>query len=494
MVSISLFSIAFSPLSVVGHGVMYEPPVRNSLGLTFPEVSCAGGSCQWFNQGCTIGCKNVSGKSGLSKGGVDCEDHAEPTIQFEDKNLRTYAIGEVYHLRTPWHDWTKYHPWRYPGSAPVADPCGVAGGSFEPGSVFAGILAPLGVPQGSKGTEAPYNLPLLAKTVWIAGSTAEVAWAIDANHGGGYQYRLCPAGVPQTEACFQANTLKFVGETQWLQFGGGMNVNNRTEIPATTVPGDKVVPKGSTWRKNPIPACNSPISGGSGVWRRDNGVAIGLRTHKWNKNFSGAARHDLAYFFSAFCDAPTFEPPLPDLFGFGGSACNAEYGDRKCTHEERLRMTFDFGIVDKVEVPIVPAGDYTLSWRWDTEQTAQVWTSCADVTIKANGPTTKPFTTKQGCDICCPEKRLPCSNCTQCLNDKSGACAYCWDPLPGASTYFRTPEVSCLGHEAEDGGAPFWETGMSVEGGWSPGCPKCWSDENSCKPHFREMDVQEMVV
>ena len=30
-------------------------------------------------------------------------------------------------------------------------------------------------------------------TKWVIGSTAEVEWGIAANHGGGYQYRLCPA-------------------------------------------------------------------------------------------------------------------------------------------------------------------------------------------------------------------------------------------------------------------------------------------------------------
>ena len=39
-------------------------------------------------------------------------------------------------------------------------------------------------------------------------------------------------------------------------------------------------------------------------------------------------------------------------------------------------------IVDHVVVPKLPAGDYVLGFRWDCEETAQVWSSCADVTIK----------------------------------------------------------------------------------------------------------------
>ena len=84
------------------------------------------------------------------------------------------------------------------------------------------------------------------------------------------------------------------------------------------------------------------------------------------------------------------------------------------------------------------------------EQTNQVWTSCADVTIKPNGQGTKPFSPVRGCDICCPEKQLPCSNCTGCMHDKTGPCAYCWNPLPGYNPDYAPPP-SCLGHEASVG-------------------------------------------
>jgi predicted carbohydrate-binding protein with CBM5 and CBM33 domain len=41
------------------------------------------------------------------------------------------------------------------------------------------------------------------------------------------------------------------------------------------------------------------------------------------------------------------------------------------------------GVVsDKVLIPSdLPAGEYVLGWRWDAEETAQVWQNCADVTI-----------------------------------------------------------------------------------------------------------------
>merc|ERR1712199_132418 len=107
-----------------------------------------------------------------------------------------------------------YHPWRYPGSAPIIDPCGLAGGWYTPGADFAGGWAPPGVSQGQAGSFAPWNTSLSLKTRWVAGSTAEVAWGITANHGGGYQYRLCrlknkTANITGqvSEECFQQTPL-----------------------------------------------------------------------------------------------------------------------------------------------------------------------------------------------------------------------------------------------------------------------------------------------
>lgn len=37
--------------------------------------------------------------------------------------------------------------------------------------------------------------------------------------------------------------------------------------------------------------------------------------------------------------------------------------------------------VDKVTIPNLPEGKYILQWRWDTMNTAQVWTSCANIEL-----------------------------------------------------------------------------------------------------------------
>jgi hypothetical protein len=39
-----------------------------------------------------------------------------------------------------------------------------------------------------------------------------------------------------------------------------------------------------------------------------------------------------------------------------------------------------FQLVDRLRVPL-RKGDYLLSWRWDCENSPQVWGNCADITV-----------------------------------------------------------------------------------------------------------------
>ena len=61
-----------------------------------------------------------------------------------------------------------------------------------------------------------------------------VGWGMAANHGGGYQYRLCkiPAGGKKdlTEECFQQTPLKFHGDVQWTQ--EGQDTSTKKVFPA----------------------------------------------------------------------------------------------------------------------------------------------------------------------------------------------------------------------------------------------------------------------
>jgi len=255
--------------------------------------------------------------------------------------------------------------------------------------------------------------------------------------------------------CFQAHPLDFAEDASYIQYGNhGRDVNNRTQIPAVTLSGDKVVPKGSQWRRNPIPPCDVPVSGGA------------LKTG---------------------CPFPTFHPPIPggvgEAYGFGGGSCQGE--GVHCTPEQFKQQTFEFSIVDKLKIPSdLPEGDWVVGFRWESEQTPQVWQSCGDVTVKSSGPATKPFTPTTGCTMCCAPK-APCSNCTACTDDKTGACAYCYSPLKGYAP--GIPDIVCLGHEAPDGTAVDWMPGDAVDTPWSPGCSSCWKN-GQCEATFREFE------
>jgi hypothetical protein len=442
--------------SASAHGVMYEPPARQSGGLNILKPACAGGSCLWFNQGTSIGCPKATGGGEVWPDVAVCSNPAEPTIGIKEHDLRTIGLNPLSGIL----DWTKHHPWRYPGSASVegGDPCGLAGGWYTKGAWGNGGDAPPGAPQGEPGSTTKLFPKLLEQTVWIAGSVVEVGWGITANHGGGYQYRLCPANETTTEECFQRHPLDFVGETQWIQYGHGMDANNRQDIPAVTLTGSRVIPVGSTWRRNPIPACNTPITVG----------ALGTP-----------------------CLGPAFKPPISggvgEAYGFGGGMCQ---GGIPCTAKKFGKENFDFGIVDKVRVPDLPAGDYVVGFRWDSEQTPQVWQSCGDVTIKTSGTGTKSFAPTRGCTFC--SGQAPCGNCSGCVDDQIGACAYCYKALEGYAP--GIPPIHCLGHETTDGRAPDWQPGDQHKTPWSPGCTSCWNEEGATEPHFREFEIETTVV
>merc|ERR1712198_354375 len=258
----------------------------------------------------------------------------EPTL---DRSLRTYQ-NIVYNGIE--FDFTKNNPWRAPGAAYIHSPCGVAGGN------------PYGCPEGQPGDNCagggfsygPFaedlEYPKASVTEWKRGSVVEAAWGIIANHGGGYSYRLCkvPAEGQSglTEECFQKTPLKFHSDQQWVQYGE--DVNQRVDFKAyrTDV---GTTPPGSQWTRNPIPAC----AGSDGGYLLPTPICS---------------------------DGTQFEPPLPGLEGYG------EIVSAPGT------PTFMFSIGDYLEVPEdLEAGDYVLSFRWDCEQTSQVWATCSNIRI-----------------------------------------------------------------------------------------------------------------
>jgi len=262
---------------------------------------------------------------------------ADPTL---DESLRTYQDIEYGGTVI---DFTKNNPWRSPGAAYIHSPCGVAGGN------------PYGCPEGSPelpGYDCPgggfsygpfaeqLDFPKAKVTEWKRGSVGSAAWGIIANHGGGYSYRLCKVPAEGhsglTEDCFQQTPLRFSSDRQWVQYGE--DESTRAEFPASRTDVG-TTPPGSQWTRNPIPACLSPDGG---------------------------------YFEnSTECTHGTqFEPPLPGLSGYGELVSAPGV------------PTFLFSIGDYLEVPEhLEPGDYVLSFRWDCEQTSQVWTTCSNIKI-----------------------------------------------------------------------------------------------------------------
>lgn len=356
---------------VAGHGHMTHPPPRDGSTMATAgncklpneprDLSPEDGQCRWFSQGGQPGC-DVVPIDGTQFEANPCKTPMEPTVT--DPMARTWKYeGGVL-------DWTKYNPWRSPGFAPILSPCGMAGGgpTYHPEN---GALPPKGIPQGMDGRDLP-ELDTV-ETLWPQGSVQEVSWSVHANHGGGYAYRLCPRDREATEECFQQHHLQFASDQSWIQYGA--DVTNRTAFTTYRIT-EGTNPKGSQWTRAPIPACGD-ASGGEGCAETWGEAVPGCGPNPGDKNASRGF---------VCTEPPMFEPPLPGLFGYGWSACFDGSGDggSVCTEEQRKyeEEKFKFNIIDKVVIPQhLPVGKYMLSFRWDCEQTPQVWAQCADVTI-----------------------------------------------------------------------------------------------------------------
>jgi len=242
-------------------------------------------------------------------------------------------------------DFWYYAPWRSPGLAPVTDSCGTAGGVLPgqgPSSAGADYTPTINAKNGDLGSKLP---PLPTETVWTAGSAVEVSWNQKAFHGGGYAYRLCPADQELNEDCFQKMHLNFTGNSslRWGGPGGEQTFFNTTEKGWDVSVG--TVPEGSMWRKNSIP--------------RD--------PHAW-----------AGY-------GPSFEPVCEE-----SEACKNQHGPGapaigvcKCSGDAVGHVSL-LEIVDMIQIPAnLKPGNYVLGWRWDCEESTQIWASCSDVKIVA---------------------------------------------------------------------------------------------------------------
>ena len=257
----------------------------------------------------------------------------------------------------------RHNPWSAPGNAPVADACGLAGGWpwGNNGAEAGNYVNTTHAKHGQNGTLLP---PLDSGIEWEIGGEAEVSWQVRNNHGGGYSYRLCPATEPLTEACFQRYPLNFQASLSTLSFTDGSRISYKP-----TIVSEGTQPKGSEWARIPIAPTNlGPI-------------CIPGPDDDPNAPNSCDPKNNHA------ASEPCGCTPCPQTPGSDCSRCDncgSPAFEPVATHNGApvMGVSPTVGINDVVKIPSSLApGKYVLGWRYDCEATAQVWSSCADVTL-----------------------------------------------------------------------------------------------------------------
>ena len=193
------------------HGALVHPRSRNSvdafdalakkkpLPITFAQcVNASGGdtcsngqSAFWYSQGCFIGCPECDHMSGRRQTDL-CKLGFVGKLPSEAIAVnRAFANGTAV-PRDSIYDIYRHNPWRAPGHAPVADPCGLAGGTpwYDPSPEEGRYYNTSFAHHGMKGTALkPLPRDLYQPEKWKIGGTAEVSWNVWANHGGGCESR-----------------------------------------------------------------------------------------------------------------------------------------------------------------------------------------------------------------------------------------------------------------------------------------------------------------
>ena len=102
------------------------------------------------------------------------------------------------------------------------------------------------------------------------------------------------------------------------------------------------------------------------------------------KNPIPACTHIHGGLYGDGCDKPQFEPPLgcnETCWGF--QPCEAaDNPPLDCSKFPNWKTKEIPNIVDRVRLPTaIKPGEWVIQWRWDAEQTPQVWNGCADVSV-----------------------------------------------------------------------------------------------------------------
>jgi len=436
-----------SPMPRSAHGQVYDD--RNECGSTDPYsnatkpgnycgMGCLGEACLYYQIGCFSGCGTCAliGKD-LYPTAADfaAAGNCKPTEPTLPDAMRTYNVdGESWK-----GDWTKYNPWRSPGLTgtdggvvnPEFQPCGVnSGGS----NAFSGPGTGT-EPHSVNGTDLPR---LLSKPgIWKVGTAISIEWSIFANHGGGYSYRICKVDGDEkpTEECFQRTPLEFATPNTTVVYVDG---SQPTISFAAMTTSEGTWPKGSQWRRNPVPMCNCDIGIGCSANQQqqpDEAVSKAVAARfdvdvvgktgcqaVRSKSQCGTSYTDNClhcdpskqYDCTECCPGCKQVTKGPNTYCVCGTPHAGFYTPYKTTYLKPDQQTprcptglmfptvdgwddgygegtstvlgakkLPYKMVDMVKVPDVAPGAYQLSWRWDTEQTPQVWNSCADIIVSA---------------------------------------------------------------------------------------------------------------
>ena len=169
----------------------------------------------------------------------------------------------------------------------------------------------------------------------------------------------------------KANPIPFAGK-QYISYANG----TRMLIPSkyayangsvAAITADGQTPTGATWAVNPLPD----------------------GTQKGSK---GAGTHT------------EFPSPCPEDHNTSLYADKTKWSGGLCDGER----PFGVSVIDVLKIPEdVKPGAYVLGFRWDVEETAQVWSSCSDITIVAAEPATKYQCEKTTSGMKCVASAVP---------------------------------------------------------------------------------------
>ena len=195
------------------------------------------------------------------------------------------------------------------------------------------------------------------------------------NHGGGYQYRLCPKSEEPTEACFQRHPLEFVGKTTTIRKSSGNKVAPDFEIPAMDV-NVGTSPKGSSWRRNPIresddtpPRARRSAPNAKALPSAACNCDLGIQGACGSPKF-GANNQTVPYWIDPEAPKKTplcptgvqFPPAWPEGYGYGTEWHAPGDGWGKADGM--------YSLVDNIRVP-EQKGEYVLAWRCADSHTKQ---------------------------------------------------------------------------------------------------------------------------